>query len=252
MFVPFWVMFRIAVLSYLMSSSSVPPHRSLIIYILIWHNTRTFHNLSGILHLGIKQNQEAWNLSSGSTWTVFCVLFAIILLKITFKIQRCLFIYCFYLWPISSFRQEGFPGLTWSSDVIVSLSLVKALVFPVVTYGCESWTLEKAEHWRIDAFELWCCRRLLRVPWTARRSIQSILKEITPECSLEGLMLKLKLKYFGHLMWKAWLTGKDPDAGKDWRLEEKARAEDEMVVWQYWLDRYEFELLQELVMDRET
>ena len=78
--------------------------------------------------------------------------------------------------------------------------LVKAMVFPVVMYGCESWTLKKAEHQRIDAFELWCCRRLLRVPWTARRSNQSILKEISPEYSLEGLRLKLKLQYFGHLM----------------------------------------------------
>ena len=77
--------------------------------------------------------------------------------------------------------------------------LVKALVFPVVMYGCESWTVKKAEHWRIDAFELWCWRRLLRVPWTARRSNKSILKEIGPGCSLEGMMLKLKLQYFGHL-----------------------------------------------------
>ena len=80
---------------------------------------------------------------------------------------------------------------------------VKAMVFPGVMYGCESWTIKKAEHWRIDAFELWCWRRLLRVPWTARRSNQSILKEISSECSLEGLMLKLKLQYFGHLMWRA-------------------------------------------------
>ena len=78
--------------------------------------------------------------------------------------------------------------------------LVKAMVFPVVMYGCESWTIKKAEHWSIDAFELWCWRRLLRVPWTARRSNQSILKEISPGCSLKGLMLKLKLQYFGHLM----------------------------------------------------
>jgi len=81
--------------------------------------------------------------------------------------------------------------------------LVKAIVFPVVMYGCESWTVKKAECWRIDAFELWCWRRLLRVPCTARRSNQSILKEINPEYSLEGLMLKLKLQYFGHLMWRA-------------------------------------------------
>ena len=80
--------------------------------------------------------------------------------------------------------------------------LVKAMVFPVVMYGCESWTIKKAEHQRIDAFELWCWRRLMRVPWSARRSNQSILKEINPGCSLEGLMLKLKLQYFGHLMWR--------------------------------------------------
>ena len=80
--------------------------------------------------------------------------------------------------------------------------LVKAMVFPVVTYGCESWTVKKAERWRIDAFELWCWTRLLRVPWTARRSNQSILKEISPGCSLEGMMLNLKLQYFDHLMWR--------------------------------------------------
>ena len=80
--------------------------------------------------------------------------------------------------------------------------LVKAMVFPVVMYGCESWTVKKGEHQKIDAFELWCWRRLLRVPWTARRSNQSILKEISPGCSLEGLMLKLKLQYFGHLIWR--------------------------------------------------
>ena len=92
--------------------------------------------------------------------------------------------------------------------------LFKAVVFPVVMYGCENWTIKKAERQRIDAFELWCWRRLLRVPSTARRSKQSFLKEINPEYSLEGLMLKLKLQYFGHLMRKT-LIGKDPDAGKD-------------------------------------
>ena len=92
-----------------------------------------------------------------------------------------------------------------SRDITLStkIHLVKAMVFPVVMYGCESWTVKKAEHRRIDAFELWCWRRPLRVPWTARRSNQSILKEISPGCSLEGLMLKLKLEYFGHLMWRA-------------------------------------------------
>ena len=86
--------------------------------------------------------------------------------------------------------------------LLTKVHLVKAMVFPIVMYGCESWTIEKAECQRIDAFELWCWRRLLRVPWTARRSNQTILKEISPECSLEGLMLKLKLQYFGHLMWR--------------------------------------------------
>ena len=86
--------------------------------------------------------------------------------------------------------------------LLTKVCLVKAVVFPVVMYGCESWTMKKAEHWQIDAFELWCWRRLLRVPWTARRSNQSILKEIGPEYSLEGLMLKLQLQYFGQLMWR--------------------------------------------------
>ena len=92
-----------------------------------------------------------------------------------------------------------------SRDITLStkVHLVKAMVFPVLTYGCESWTIKKAERGRIDVFELWCWRRLLRVPWTARRSNQSILKEISPEYSLEGLMLKLKLQYFGHLMQRA-------------------------------------------------
>ena len=114
--------------------------------------------------------------------------------------------------------------------------LVKAMVFPVVMYGCESWTIKKGECPRIDAFELWCWRRLLRVPWTARRSNQSILKEISSEYSLEGLMLKLKLQYFGHLMQRT-----DPDAGKDWRREEKGMTEDEMVGWHHWPNGHEFE-----------
>ena len=129
-----------------------------------------------------------------------------------------------------------------SGDITLStkVHLVKAMVFPVVTYGCESWTINTAEHRRIDAFELWCWRRLLRVPWTARRSNQSILKEISPEYSLEGLMLKLKLPYFGHLIRRA-DSLKDPDAGKDWRQEEKGMTEDEMVGWHYWLNGHEFE-----------
>ena len=107
--------------------------------------------------------------------------------------------------------------------------LVKAMVFPVVMYGCESWTVKKAECWRIDAFELWCWRRLLRVPWTARRSNQSIVKEISPGCLLEGLMLKLKLQYFGPLM----LEGIEGQV-------EKETIEDEMAGWHHRLDGHEF------------
>ena len=124
--------------------------------------------------------------------------------------------------------------ITWPTKVC----LVKPMIFPVVMYGCESWTIKKAERQRIDAFELRCWRRLLRVPWTTRRANQSILKEISTEYSLEGLMLKLKLQYFGHL--KNWLIGKDPDAGKDWR-QEKGTTENEMVGWHHRSDGHEFE-----------
>ena len=115
--------------------------------------------------------------------------------------------------------------------------LVKAMVFPVVMYGCESWTIQKAEHWRTDAFKLWCWRRLLRVSWTARRFNKSILKLISPEYLLEGLMLKLQ--YFGHLMWRTDSLQKYPNGGKDWRQEEKGMTGDEMVSWHHQL--YEFE-----------
>ena len=114
--------------------------------------------------------------------------------------------------------------------------LVKAMVFPVVMYGCASWTIKKAEHRRIDAFELWCWRRLLKVPWTARRFKESILKEISPGCSLEGMMLKLKLQYFGHLMRRV-----DSDAGRYWGQEEKGMTEDEITGWHHQLDGHEFE-----------
>ena len=118
-----------------------------------------------------------------------------------------------------------------SRDITLSIKvhLVKAMVFPVVMYGCESWTVKKAEHWGIDAFELLCWRRLLRVPWTVRRPNQSILKEISPGCSLEGLMLKLKLQDVGHLMRRADSLEKTV-VGKDWR-KEKGTTEDEMVRW---------------------
>ena len=118
--------------------------------------------------------------------------------------------------------------------------LVKAMVFPVVMYGCESWTIKKAERWRTDAFELWCWRRLLRVSRTARRSNQSILKEISPECSLEGLMLKLKLQYCDHLCEE--LTHlKRPWCWEDWWQEEKAMTEDEKVGWHHRLNGHELE-----------
>ena len=119
--------------------------------------------------------------------------------------------------------------------------LVKAMVFPVVMYWCESWTVKKAECWRIDAFELWCWRRLLRVPWTARRSNQSILNEISPGCSLEGMMLKLKLQYFGHLKWRVDSLEKTLMLGGIGEQEEKGTTEDEMAGWHHWLDGCESE-----------
>ena len=133
------------------------------------------------------------------------------------EIKRCLL--------LGRKTMTNLDSILKSRDItlLTKVRLIKAMVFPVVMYRCESWTIKKADHSRIDAFELWCWRRLLRVPWIARRSNQSILKEISPGCSLEGLMLKLKLQYFGHLMQRAYSSEKTLMLGK---IEGRRRRDD--------------------------
>ena len=151
------------------------------------------------------------------------------------EIKRCL--------VLGRKAMSNLDSILKSRDITLptKVHLVKAMVFSVVMYGCESWTIKKAEHWRIDAFELWCWSKLLRVPWTAKRSNQSILKEISPEYFIGRTDAEAEVPMLWPPDVKNWPTGKDPDAGKDWRREEKGVIEDEMVGWHHRLNRHGLE-----------
>ena len=151
------------------------------------------------------------------------------------EIKRCLLLGRKVMTNLNSILKSKY--ITLPTKVL----LVKAMVFPVVMYGCESWTIKKAEHRRIDAFQLWCWRRLLRVLWTDRRANQPILKEINLEYSLELTDAEAEAPILWPPDVKNWLIGKDPDAGKDWRQEEKGVTEDGMLGWHHWLNEHEFE-----------
>ena len=151
------------------------------------------------------------------------------------EIKRCLL--------LGRKAMTNLDSILTSKDItlLTKVCIVKAMVFQVVMYGCESWTIKKAECWRLIAFELWCWWRLFRIPWTARRSNHSILKKISPEYSLEGPDAEAEAPVLWSPDAKNWLIWKDPDSGKDWRRQEKGMAEDEMVGWHHRLNGHEFE-----------
>ena len=207
-----------------------------------WGSTFCISNYSDPINATLKKIKimasgliTSWQID-GETMTDF-----IFLGDCSHETKRCLLLGRNTMTNLDSILKSR--GITW----LTRAHIVKAMGFLVVMYGCESWTIKKAEGQRIDAFELWCWRRLLRVPWTVRRSNQSILKEIKPEYSLEGLMLMLKL-------WPPYMNsrfiGKDPDAGKDWGQEEKELREDEMVRWHHRFNGHEFEQALGVMKDR--